>query len=610
MARLLVDVGFKGREALAKLQPSEQLFLERWFQLLHDETHPHWALRPLSLGNLAELYPQSPSAFDRQLFSALENEVVRRAAARAPDSVSINHPSSHVAAYRENPCATCRHVLAEAQSTATSRIENLIEQLLAAIEKSWTEEILLLTPVIAAEAVSLGVSSRFMLQACKNYVLDPREERKAKSFVDRLTGFLMHDVGQKPRSEQTPERGTCTLRREVQLEIPSRTMIPDKLGSDNVGWIELEQVGGKGSRRLWLTANNVVDQLKRREEAAAELRACTPPLIAVLRFIFPERSVRAFPFLVKVPTEGQPIECPGHRNILSHRKGHLGLSAMEVLIADERVRSALYWMSIAYEVWRESVTHAAAMVWMALESLLGKSDVERCADAYVTRLGNQVADDLEETLASMAGTSKARKKGKRRPPDWVLGMPLRSKAMSELAWLQELFAEAENTGGNSLFLEVVKDAQQLLTAPKRQAAVKEQVVIDLGILRATRHAIAHRGSAIIEEPVAHYLATLGCECIRALLAERLEGTQFEGILEGQPQILGRCTTQNNHSHNFMIPAWIKFTKNIAISSWMHKHRHMGDLTASQVAAIVAGGCVTVTSSTDEGHAHDVRFTRN
>lgn len=68
MGRALVDLG-PAREIANSLRRTEQLFLARWLQLLHDEAHPRWSLRPLSVGNLRLLYPTVFDARTKQLMT-------------------------------------------------------------------------------------------------------------------------------------------------------------------------------------------------------------------------------------------------------------------------------------------------------------------------------------------------------------------------------------------------------------------------------------------------------------------------------------------------------------------------------------------------------------
>jgi len=612
MARLMVDVGTEGRDALAVLKPCEQLFLERWFQLLNDQTHPRWALRPLAVGNLSGLYPSRPSSRNGQLFNAVEDELLRRVITQEPDAARFAHSTRHPApvrsAYRTAGCSTCRAILAKATKDRASRLEKLVEQLLAGIDAGRSGEVLMLTSVVAAEAIAAGVSPRFMLQTSKNYVLDPRQEKKGLSFGDRLSGFLLHDVGRRPRPGTVPPAGACTLRREMDLKIPSGSLFLASLGSKSIGWLELEKPEGQASRRLWLSLKDVTDLLSGRESAAMELRALTPAWLAALRFIFPDKRVHATSVIERVPAQERPIECPGHRNTFSHREAGRGLGAIASLIEHDDVRASLYWLSLAYGVWGESASHAAGIVWMAIESLMGKSDLGECANAYLRRLPSQIADDLEETLAGLAGTYQDRAKGKRTPPSWVSRMPPRGEAADDSGWLLEVRDTARSVGGNPLFLEMVDDAVTIATSRAHRDAIKEQTVIDLGLLRASRHAVAHSGKAISEEPLAHYLATLGCECLRALLAERLEGTSFEGALEGRPVIAAHCSIEDAHWHMAAIPAWVRAPKGMTVISASHLgHVHVVPLDQEQVRSVYSGSSVTVTSTSETGHAHDFTF---
>jgi hypothetical protein len=462
-----------------------------------------------------------------------------------------------------------------------------------------------------------------MMQTCRNYVLDP-QGKATGSFRERLKDFLRHDVARQPRESLAPPADKCSVRREFVLDLPSAARIPSRMGTEEVGLLEVERESR--ARRIWLKRADVDDRLDRREEAAVAVRALTPGWLAVLRFCFPDVTVLPESRL-EVRPSGKLIECPGHRRVFSRRQVERAFPVLEPLIANDEVRASLYWLSLAYQVWAESVAHAAGMVWMSIESLVGDGGLSECAKTYVDRLQSQLADDIEETLGTLAGDADSRKKGWS-APGWLKELPRRSTANSDHVWLAELDIVARKLCDDAGLRFVLNDAASLASEPAREA-VRAQTNMDLRMLRATRHAVAHTGKSIAEEPLLHYLATLGCECIRALLAKRLDSTPHEGSLDGRPILFAECETVNEHRHLFYIPAWITediqatYASAFAESETVHNkvaaqdawqrviefagHRHELTLTPDHRAGLAAGECVEVMSTENLGHCHIIRL---
>jgi hypothetical protein len=107
MANALVNLG-PGAAIVSGLNRCEQLFLARWLQLLHDETHPRWSARPLSKANLSSLYQHNLVPRNKQVLFLIEDELLRRLAASEPDVDDITHPAAKPKANAELLyCATC-----------------------------------------------------------------------------------------------------------------------------------------------------------------------------------------------------------------------------------------------------------------------------------------------------------------------------------------------------------------------------------------------------------------------------------------------------------------------------------------------------------------------
>jgi hypothetical protein len=600
-----------------ELSRCEQLFLARWLQLLYDEMHPRWSIRPLSVSNLSSLYPPTFDSRKKELIFATEDELLRRVVGAEPDAKPFTHPNQHSSDFRgRRQCTTCQGILSSSSSGSLQRSADLVERLISSIDTGDERNVLVLTPVVASEAVAARVPLRFILQTSRNYIL----KAEAGSFRDRLYDFLRHDVAQQPRESPGKPRGKCSVRREIRLEAAAAKRIPSCMGSEAIGLLELER------DRLWLSRANVEDRLNRREDTAVALRTLTPGWLAVLRFCFPDVTVLPGSSLeVRPKPPGKPIECPGHRRVFSRAQVERAFPPLEYLIANDEVRASLYWLSLAYQVWGESVAHAAGMVWMSIESLVGDEGLARCADAYVDRLQSQLADDIDETLGTLARDSGKQRKG-HLAAGWVRKLPKRHLASNDQAWLAELNMAAGRVCEDPALCFVISDAANLAGAAAREGALA-QTLIDLRMLRATRHAVAHRGKSIAEEPLLHYLATLGCECIRALLAERLDRTPHEGTLEGRPILRAECEEVNDHWHIFNIPAWTSESSDLAYTSafseWetLHErvatedawrrlteftgHRHSLTLTTEHRAKLTAGEYVKVMSSVTEGHSHNV-----
>lgn len=608
MSRALVELG-PACHVANKLKSTQQLFLARWLQLFYDETHPRWSLRPLSLGNLNELYPKPFQPRSKQLTFALEDELARRVAAQEPDVEGIAHRAAH-STEKRGPCNICSTLLGESEVSSQERLSNLAERLFESIEKDKVPEVLLLTPCVAAEAVANGVSPRFMMQTCRNYVLDPRKAQ-TEPFRERLRQFLCHDVGRLPRGSNGPPVALCEIRRELKVhELPASAWIPYRMGTEKIGFLELERPSGQSSRRLWLSLANVENRLSRREAACTMIRALTPGWLALLRFCFPHNSILPSEKL-EVRSLDRPIECPDHRRVFSHREAKRAIPALELLIEDDDVRASLYWLSLAYQVWRESVGHAAGMVWMSIESLVGDSGVHKCAQAYVNQLQSLVADDISETLGTIAGDVRSRQKG-HKAPQWLRSLPARHTATSDQAWLTDLARVAPSLEPGLGF--VVSDAAGLAEQSARSATLV-QTILDLHLLRAARNAVAHTGKSIAEEPLMHYLATLGCECIRALLAQRLNGSAYEGVIENRPILSLDCERVDEHWHFFAIPAWttasgdVKYISALVGSEARCSHKHELTLCADARAQLASGQSVEVRSSQSAGHSHKVRLSK-
>src|SRR5690242_15663278 len=94
MARALVHLG-PASEMVNELSRCEQIFLTRWLQLLYDEIHPRWSVRPLSVSNLNNLYPSTFEPRKKQLILATEDELVRRVETAEPDASDFVHPNQH-----------------------------------------------------------------------------------------------------------------------------------------------------------------------------------------------------------------------------------------------------------------------------------------------------------------------------------------------------------------------------------------------------------------------------------------------------------------------------------------------------------------------------------
>lgn len=554
MPRALVDLG-PARDVARKLGLSEQLFLARWLQLLYDEAHPRWALRCLSLGNLSDLYPETFSRRTQQLMFAVEDELVRRVAAQEPDVQGMAHPASHTSDYwSRSQCAHCETLLKAQQASFQERLLNLVNQLLRGIEEGNDDVVLALTPSIAAEAVAAGVPPRYMMQTCRNYVLNPRMSAN-ESFRERLAEFLRHDVARLPRESRARPAQKCLIRRELFVKLPSTVWTDRVMKAKNLGTLEVDRSSEQSSPRLWLSHGDVDDFLSRREYAATTLRALTPGWLALLRFCFPDRPIRPSPHIEASSSKTGKIECPSHRRFLSHREVTKALPVLQSLIGDDEVRASLYWLSLALDTWGESVAHAAGMVWMSIESLagVGEDALALCAKTYVDRVQSQLADDISETLGTLAGDVASRRKGYQ-PPEWLRGIPWRADAICDEAWLSDLAAHADKIQDPGLRF-VVKDAASLANDSARNAAIA-QATLDLKLLRAARHAVAHHGKSIAEEAPLHYLGSLGLECIRALLAKRLDRSPFEGALENRPLLQAECAMVEGHYHGFAIPAWV------------------------------------------------------
>src|SRR5688572_20150697 len=82
-----------------------------------------------------------------------------------------------------------------------------------------------------------------------------------------------------------------------------------------------------------------------------------------------------------------------------------------------------------------------------------------------------------------------------------------------------------------------------------------------------------------------------------------------GPTGGSPVIVATSTTVNGHQHTASVPeADTSSTADRTYeSSLTLGHTHQVTLTAANFATLAAGGSVTVTSSSAEGHAHDFKF---
>jgi hypothetical protein len=608
---------------VSELSRSEQLFIGRWFQLLHDEIHPRWSIRPLSLGHLSELYQHTHNPKSNQLLFAIEDEMLRRLDKNDPDLDGIQHPfpimASHYQVSRarltvsettaktphaskhhdRDRCPSCEAILTASMSHL-DRLKDLVECLISSVENHDEHNVLRLTPIVAAEAVAAKIPMRFMLQACRGYVL----KGENNSFRQRLYDFLRYDVAQHIREAPAPQRDQCTVRREFHLDSAAAKKIPLQLGNERLGCIFVERTI-PATRRVWFSRSKIEDRLSRREDEAVALRALTPGWLAVLRFCFPDVSVVSASHFEIIPT-GKQLDHPGHRRPFSRRQLERAFPMLETLIAHDEVRASLYWLSLAHQVWGESVAHAAGMVWMSIESLGVKGGLAECADAYVDRLQSQLADDIENTLGTLAGNVRSRKKG-RLAPAWLKHLPHRRLATSDQSWLNELSTVAQRVCDDPLLRFIVADAASLSSESARETA-RAQAHIDLQMLRATRHAIAHGGKSIAEEPLMHYLASFGCECIRALLAKRLDGTAYEGSLEACPIFSFECEIVNDHWHRIYIPRWLAKDGDVHyVSASINDHTHLLTLTKECRSRLRYGQSVEVVSSTSEGHCHIIRL---
>ncbi len=608
MSRALVYLG-PATAVVNRLTRCEQLFLARWLQLLHDETHPHWSLRPLSLGNLRKLYPSTFDGRNKQFVFAIEDELLRRLAAPKPDIAGIAHPSQHSTHYgSRSQCIVCKQILRDSNATSLDRLAELVERLIANIEIDNERGVLALTPIVASEAVAANVPLRFMMQASRNYVLNPRGE-KPGSFRDRLYDFLRHDVAQQPRDCSPQPSAKCNIQREVGLTLGGVPRTPVRMGNQEIGFLELQRDPTSNSRRLWVSRRDVEDRLSRRESVAAALRTQTPGWLAALRFCYPDGRIWAEPHIEITPT-GKRIDCPGHRTIFSRREAAGALPALELLISNEAVRASLYWLSLAYQVWGESIAHASGMVWMSIESLISDGGIGACVAAYFDRLQLQLANDVAQTLGTLAGDAAAREKKGWPAPPWLTRLPDRRTVADDRAWLSEIVGIAATVSDDPSINFVLSDAASLQAADTRKL-IQEQTVGDLQLLRAVRHAVAHTGKSIAEEPLLHYLATLGCECVRALLAQRLEGTIYEGILEGRPLLLSQCEVVKDHAHAFYIPAWVKNDPDTVYPSMFvesetgEAHRHELALKLEHREKLAAGKQVAIVSNLSAGHCHTI-----
>jgi hypothetical protein len=154
MARAIVHLG-PARHVVSKLTRCEQLFLARWLQLLYDEVHPRWSLRPLSLGSLSNLYPRTASSRSRQLLFAIEDEFLGRLSAQEPDLNGFAHPSLHSNDYRQRArCPTCEAILTAPQARPQDRLPDLVERLIASIDDDNEQGVLAIIPTIVSEAVA------------------------------------------------------------------------------------------------------------------------------------------------------------------------------------------------------------------------------------------------------------------------------------------------------------------------------------------------------------------------------------------------------------------------------------------------------------------------
>jgi hypothetical protein len=380
------------------------------------------------------------------------------------------------------------------------------------------------------------------------------------------------------------------------------------MGTDEIGILEVERDAATSTRRVWLKRENVDDRLSRRETVAAAIRIQTPGWLAALRFCYPDRRVWGESHL-EISPSGRRLDCPGHRSVYSRRTAASALPALELLISDASVRASLYWLSLAYQIWGESIAHASGMVWMSLESLVGDGGITTCATAYINRLQSQLAADIDQTLGTLAGDAVARRKKGWPAPRWTTGLSERRVVANDQAWLAELVGSAAAISHDPGVKFVLSDAASLNSGARE--AMLAQTVVDLRLLRSARHAIAHTGKAIAEEPLLHYLATLGCECIRALLSQRLDGTSYEGILDGRPLLLAQCEVVNDHAHPFYIPAWVtNHSQAIYPSMFVESertvgHRHELTLTQEHRVRLAAGEQTDIVTSVSEGHCHTV-----
>jgi hypothetical protein len=191
-------------------------------------------------------------------------------------------------------------------------------------------------------------------------------------------------------------------------------------------------------------------------------------------------------------------------------------------------------------------------------------------------------------------------------------LPRRYSAENDRAWLANLESAARRDCDDPGLEFVLRDATSLASDSARDQTYN-QTVIDLRLLRANRHAIAHAGKSTAEEPLLHYMATLGCECIRALLAARLEGTASEGTLDGYPVLHSHCQTVSEHAHKFYVSDWMNeviyptYFSTVIESKTIMEHRHQFKLTADHRRMLAEGETVEVLSSIEAGHRHMVRL---
>ena len=516
-------------ESWMKLNRAGRGIIQLLLHLASDRAHPHWGIRPLGPRTLAYLWPGSPACkpgsredVHRRLRSALQEEFLAQINGREPDSVigSVSPHAHTKSEAQKGTCSICTTFLDGARAQPLGPRSDLRMQLIHAVSSNDHEAAIQLLQPVARDVLADGVPRRFLFQVTKTFLLDPdgRNATRVGGLPSRLTSFLSGE----PAPEQN-EIKSSILRRRGDIKLPRTS--GSIFYAPAIAGVKFQ----RDKDGYFCELSDVPASLSALETKGQVLREVSDVWQGYFRLALGSRQ---FTFSNKIEhvigDEVKLLDFPALRHLWSGedtvRKLRALLDARASLKLEGRMRldAAVCWAGFGLAIQAEAPARASALLWLALESLYGGpggvKDIG--VQVYLKRLPLELGYEIARHVGRLK--AHASKGLLALDPIWLSSVSHPKAECSIQDWLGKLRSVLEDPTipPQDGLLWCIDLALNVFNSDK-QASLVRRLRRDLDLLYAIRNGFVHSGQFEASELVAHYLAALSVEMLKATISELL-----------------------------------------------------------------------------------------